>query len=135
MMRHPEEPGQRSHRPRRNYVKSAFNLLDLRASNVSVFQFQGLDGSIQELGAEAARFYHRYGAAYQGSNYDAGESGTRSDVQPSCPIDGLKADELRRVEDVALPELTGAKGGDQVLTLILRKEKPRIMVDSCLCFT
>src|SRR5688572_24327880 len=119
MESHAEQSAERSDGAGGDHVELAANILDFRGMDRdSIRQAGHSNGFLEEGGAEAAGLDQADRASNEGGDDDAGEAGAGTNVDPGGAGVGLEADELRGVEDVALPDVVEGRCGDQVLAVI-----------------
>ena len=90
---------------------------------------------LKKLRAQAARLDQGDRPLDQAGDDDAGKAGARADVEPGRAGPRLEANELRRIEDMPLPQPVERRCRNQVLALAFGPQQRRIGVQLLECFT
>ena len=105
---------ERRHCATGDHIEAAGNSFDLCALNRRR-QTQRGDSFSQKFRTQAARLEQRNGPFHQAGDYNPGQAGTRADIEPRRANERLEAHQLRRIQNVPLPDVLETGSRDQVL--------------------
>ncbi|HKH01478.1 MAG TPA: hypothetical protein VKB08_12265 [Bradyrhizobium sp.] len=104
MLGYLQQSRKRSDRARRDHIKLTLNAFGLGADNFCT-QLERFDNLVEEIRAKAPRFDQSYRSFDQRSDHDSGQSCARADIDPAGADIGLEPHQLRRIEDVPIPNM------------------------------
>ena len=135
MMTYPQKTIERRHGAAGDHVELAADALRLSRARPDASSPSAFDGLREELRAKPPRLDQGDGPLGEAGDDNPGQAGAGADVDPGRARCRLESQQLRRIEDMPLPQMLDVEAETRFCRSFSRFSSSRIGLEPLECFT